>query len=691
MEGNDYLGNRFLLLSGFPFALTKMLDKQSQLNAWSPGRPFYLGLAIVLLANGLPFIPSWYTFIHMWRVELAASVFLASTLIYLYFKKGPVLELSSPDELKFVVLPMLALILWSAISAFWAPSWKSALHHSLIWAEYLIFYLLFSRLLNSGANFRKLLALFVLALVYFAIPAIVEYCGYMAFGGPTTTLGMRFAKFGEQAVTLLPIALLFVVRSKGKIFVLGTAALTLVWLLVFCSFGRVNYFLFGSVVLCIFGCLLISRPHRRHVPKFALVIVLLAISPLPLQLFSVLNPGPSTSAMTRLSDTSGLNASGNFRKLMLSISGEMIAAHPLTGVGADNFGMQVNSYRETYGAAHPDDVNLAGAEDQIPAHAHNEFLQIVVELGAVGGAIMLWLLAGIALMAYRSLRRLRSGSLFGPAAVLGLGMFIVSSAVSAYSFRVMQNGIVFFFVLAFAARHLLRLRENEASETSFQVSPKFALAAGLLVCFGLTLYSAVRVTSVIVATRANQTRPLNNAVPLYELAMRLDDENPDVRANYGMRLFRARRYNEAIPYLQSAVSIGRAPSGELSYLASTQALAGDAAGAERTMAFAASMYPRSPFVLTRYALVLENNGKNAEAVDTFERALAIDRRSSNTWRALISSGPKAVSELAARDPEYYPVMELKPQGSIYAVVTERFIRFPEEKRFSLSTAMVDEE
>jgi hypothetical protein len=46
--------------------------------------------------------------------------------------------------------------------------------------------------------------------------------------------------------------------------------------------------------------------------------------------------------------------------------------------------------------------------------------------------------------------------------------------------------------------------------------------------------------------------------------------------------------------------------------------------------------------------------------------------------------------MAARDSAYMHVMELTPQGSIYAVITERFIRFPEEQRFSLFKAVEDE-
>ncbi|MEO8573282.1 MAG: O-antigen ligase family protein [Pyrinomonadaceae bacterium] len=549
-------------------------------------------------------------------------------------------------------------------------------------------------MLESGASFSKLLTVFVFTLVLFSLPAIVDYCAYLSFANPFT-VGTRFAKYGEQIVTILPLVLLAVIRTRGKKFVIAGAGVALMWLLIFCSLGRVNYFLFGCVICSVLAGLLISKRHRRYLPRFAVLTALLIIVPMPLSLFSTTPATDSIAPMvSRLSDAEGISSSNNFRKMMFSVASLMIADHPVAGIGADNFGTQVNAYRERYGAAHPDDIALATAEDEIPEHAHNEFVQIVAELGAVGGIIFAWFLTGVAVVAFRAIRRIKSGSLYAAGAALGLGMFLVSSLVSSYSFRVMQNGIVFFFVLAVAAKLSFRGIRRESDSEMIAMSPshlKLAFSAAILVCVGLLVYSGVRVSSVIIASRANQTRPLETARPLYDLAMRLDDENPDVRQNLGMRLFGNRRFREAIPYLESAVSIGRGPSSELSYLATAKSVTGDASGAEQSMASAAALYPRSPFVLTRYATLLKDNGKTDESADLFSRALQIDERSANTWRLLIDSGPKAVSEMAARDRRYSPVMDLVPKNSIYSVVAERFIKHPEEEQFSIGKFFTEEE
>jgi O-antigen ligase len=600
----------------------------------------------------------------------------------------------SPDEWKFIVLPIIAFVVWSSLSALWAPSWKSAIHHSLIWAEYLIFFIVFRQVVDSGDGFGKLLKVILVTLAIYATPAIIEYCAYLAVGG-STTIGMRFAKYCEQIVTILPIVLVAVVRTRGRRFAIGTAAVSLLWLLVFCSLGRANYMLFGFVIAATFLVLLIPRGQRRYLPRFALLGAVLVLSLIPIHLFLIAAPDAVVPIVRRLNDAATTANSNNFRKLMLSISEEMVSAHPVIGVGADNYGMQLNSYRAQYGVSNPDDVNLVNAEDEIPSHAHNEFVQIVAELGIVGGLIFAWFLSGIAIMAFRAVRRVRSGSPYPLAAVLGLGMFLASSLVSAYSFRVMQNGIVFFFVLAVASKLLLkRDPQSQPASRPISISPerrRFAMATGILVCLGLLAYSGVRIGSVIASVRANRTKTLERALPLYELAMRLDDENPDARQNLGMRLFRNRRYKESIPYLESAISIGRAPSAELSYLATAKTLTGDPQGAEETMASALSLYPRSPFVLTRYATVLESNGKTAAAAEMFDRAVRIDERAARSWRLMIVGGPKSLGEMAARDAGYSTVMDLQPENSIYAVVTERLIMHPEEQKYSFGKVTTDED
>lgn len=661
-----------------------MIANVSGPRLWNPGRLFYGGLALVMLAMWLPFIPGWYTFIHMWRVELAASIFLFATLGFLAYRYGNLaLTFSiSKHELWLIVFPIVAFIAWSGVSLLWAQSWKSAVHHTVVWAEYLIFYLIVRYLVDQNKHFGKLLKMFIVVLVLFAIPAIIEFFALTAFGGETF-FRARFAKYGEQVVTLLPLLMVLVVRSSGRKFYAGVACVVAVWLMVYCTAGRANLLLFACCVVGI-GVLVFLLPRfRRYRTRFALVVLWIIAAPVPIYLFSLAAAKPEVPILSRFQNSNDAAYSTNFRTLINSVSFEMIKSAPLTGVGADNYGMQFNNFRERYATANPSDPNLIYGEVGIVGHAHNEFLQIAAELGAVGSLIFLWFLAGVAFIVFRAFRGRNKHSLYALASVIGLVMFLASSSVSAYSFRLMQNGFVYFLVLAVAAKTLLKEKAEQREQAIVIATrpPKmrFAMAAGMACCLVLATYSTVRVASAIVTGRANYTEDFDRAATLYRQAMVLDDENPDVRNNFGMRLFQEHRFAEAAPLLEESIRIGRAESTNFSYLASAQSLAGDNQSAEKTMAAAAVLYPRSPFVLTRHAALLYLNGKTDESIREFGRAREIDYRSANSWWTIINNGAQTATNRAFQSPDYAAVMDLHPQSSMYAVLDERYVRFPAEQ------------
>ena len=671
---------------------------ESPSRQWTPGWFVYLLLALVLLATWIPFVPDWKTFIHMWRVDLAAALVLLGLLLFIAVKADRIalpFKLSVL-EFRFIVLPLAFFVAWSSLSVFWADSWKSAVHHSTVWLSYLLFFLLFRIILDSGAQLGKLLRLFAAVLLLFAIPAVIEFVPLAALGSTNGDLWLRvrYAKNGEQIVTLLPLILVFVLRSSGRAFWAGVAAVAVLWLLIYCTASRVNLLVFAGLLAAMTLAVIAIERHRRYARKLAICVLAMIAGPLCLYAISAAIGSAEIPVAQRLNESASNTSSNEFRMLMNSVSVEMIGANPVLGVGADNYGLEFNNYREQYSRTHPSDTRLAYGDAGIVGHAHNEFLQITAELGIVGALIFTWFLAGIGFMGIRAIRSLQTKPLMGLAALLGLGAFLASSLVSSYSFRLVQNGFLFFFVLAVASKVLLRHKQGEKTQRVFAPTPmhvRFACGIGIVGCVALATYTMVRVSSVAITARANDIRRLDDAGSLYQTAMRLDDENPDVRQNLGMRLFLRKRYAEAVPYLRSAIDIGRATATDFSYLASAQTLSGDNAGAEATMAQAATLYPRSPFILIRYSELLATNGKKKQSGVAFERARLVDERAATTWRAVITEGPKTVSERAARDKQYLQVMQLTPTDAIYAAVTERYLKHPDEQRFSmLKVAIVED-
>ena len=667
---------------------------------------FCIGLFICLMLVPSGLMPAPATFIHFWPVELPTAVFFALCCGYLAIQGQKRLRVTQA-ELAFVVAPVICFILWSFISSVWAVSWKSAIHHSLVWVLYLTFYLISREIIETNKGGRILGSALLGPILLFSLAAIAGYISLVIFGAGID-LG-RLGKVGEQAVTILPLLLVVVARSSGRRLQIGVVIVSLLWLLIFCTLGRINFFLFAIVSVITAVLTLTSRdvkvgpegaaglsgsPDRNWRFRLRRLVVIAAaclIAPMIVQSFSLLSPTPDVTpvAFQRFGDQDNVTSSNNFRRLMYAISQEMIATNLVLGIGADNFGFRVNDYRRIYSEKYPDEVSLREAENNLPERAHNEFLQIFAELGIPGVAIVCWFIMGFLVLCRRGFKAWRGGSILGPAAVIGLGAFLISSMVSSYSFRFVQNGFVFFFVLALAFRELVgRPNRNDAHEEADEFAGialsnrRFRLlaAAGCAACLVLVAYWGVRVTSATYVIEGNQTQDLHNAEKLYAMAEKLDDENPDARYFHGMRLFQEHRFAEAAPYLAESIRMGRGRSADYSYLASALSLAGDDVGAENVMAEAFAMYPQSAFVLTRYSLILATNGKTRESERMLARARTRQSGDANAWWILLTEGTDRASTEAFNHPDQYTdLMDLRPLNALYAVREERFIRFPEER------------
>nr|HQU93072.1 hypothetical protein [Pyrinomonadaceae bacterium] len=316
------------------------------------------------------------------------------------------------------------------------------------------------------------------------------------------------------------------------------------------------------------------------------------------------------------------------------------------------------------------------------------YLQIAAELGVVGVAIFTWFLVGIAVMAWRSLSRIRHIPPVAFAAMIGIFGFLATSLLTSYSFRLIQNGFFFFFALSIAAKYLLANSETEEHRKSTHTIPvKWACAAGMSACLLLTIYSVTRVASVITQEHASITVDKAAAGRLYQQASWLDPETPIAFKNAAIRAFRDREFEKAVPLLQRSIEMGENTSTSYSYLASAQTLAGDVAGAESTLRKAAEIYPRSVFVQTRFTSILQANGKTDEAAKVFAKATSLDQKAAATWLTLMTKGAAEVSSRSINPASGIgSVMDLAPQSGMYAVMSERLIKHPEEQKFSMFKA-----
>lgn len=648
------------------------------LKLTGPALWFGIGLCLVALVPIVSIAPWLQTFIHPWRAELMASLVLLGFLIWGYRNTGFRTFLAGINKTEFsaIILPCSIFVIWSLCSALFAGSWKSVMHHSLVWAVYLLFYI-FARFFLDRPAGSEMLYLALAAIVWMVgLPAVFEYYTAGPSGG-ASSIGVRYSKYAEMLTALFPVLAAYSLRLKGKAFWLGSVTVLLIWLVVISSLSRTatGLYIAGSVIMG--GLVFVFRRFRHYRLRFIKLLALLVLVPALLYSAGYFTSG-SASVLDRMRDEA-THESTNIRPFFSQIAIEMFKAHPMTGVGADNFGIEFNRYRGAYSAANPHDRNLSIAESEIPERAHNEYVQIAAELGIPGILIFGCLLGGIAWMFLAALKKRRKLSLTTFSALVGIFLFLAASAVTSYSFRLVQNGLVFFFLLALAAKGLFPGSRKERPHKALSpVAAKVAFTAAIAACCLLAMFSGVRAAAVWYVFGAESAPSAVEAAPLFQIASALDDQNASIYASKGAFLFREGTYDQAVPQFRKAIDLGRATTTDYSYLASSQVLAGDKPGAASTLAEAVAIYPYSTFIRTRYAVLLKETGSESGSAAEFDIAMEINPRQAETWRNLIEDGAAAASRRAFSG-NLLLVMDLKPKSAIYAMLAEREVLHPEEK------------
>lgn len=652
-----------------------------------PGRFYRHEVCFIVsafLAAYLPFWPiaTWLqTYMHPWRPELIAAAFAVAGLVWALRSHRFRDFVAHLPRIEWwaIVLPIAAFAVWSFASVAWANSTSSVLHHSLTWVVFLTFYVVLRPHLTAETQRRTsalIASVFVLVL---CVPPVITYYGFVVTGG-TASIALGYSKWAEVVNALLPLVVVLALSPHRRVSNFALAIVALVWFFDIATLRRTAIVIFPVAVLTIGIIVYVFGQFKQYRSRVKYLVVMLAVVPLIAYSASFVGnvEDPATS---RMNDWT-VETSNNARLHLARIGFEMFLSRPVTGVGADNFGYEFRRYNESYAADHPDDRNLFAMEIGVPERAHNEFVQVIAELGVVGFAIILWFLIGFVYLVVSRLRQRGGLPIFTFGALIGIGAFLASSLVSSYSFRSTQNGIVFFFLLAVAVGGLTEGRRSELKErsasrrTAWLVKP--ALGFGIAACIGLIFLSTWRAVGVYYAYRATERASFNESITDFEHSLRIDPENAAAYSATGRLLVSHGKATEATSYFRKAIDLGRATPADYSYLATAHIMAGDAPGARSALAEAVRTYPFSIFLRTRYSVVLAELGETEEADRQFATAESQNESQARSWRNLVTVGADKAGRMAYQQ-QLPALMDLQPTPAVYAMVMERELRFPDER------------
>ncbi|MET0624681.1 MAG: O-antigen ligase family protein [Pyrinomonadaceae bacterium] len=651
------------------------------------------------LALAAPFVPGLarlsnggFTF----RQELTVALVLVAAFALLLrrgARTGRADSHTAPRAVRLSAASLAAFVAWTAASALWATNVFAAAHHALSWVAYL---LLLALLVRAYASRRVLSASLKLLGAVVFVTAAANVVGHL---GSENSL-LRANGLGEPLAVSVPLFASLALSARGRrAALLSGLTAALAWLAVLQIAERAAFIAVCAGLFVLAASSLATPRFRPRSKGRAAVVALALLACVAFQYApSPFEQSRHQPVFARLGSTSTGDLNTRARFLYWGAAFEMWRARPLAGVGANNFSTAMPVARAAFAERHPDSPLSALNEQYLNAGAHNEYLQILAELGAAGFALFVVFCASLVWAAWRALRVARGPVV--PGAVASLAVFAVSSGASAVSFRWMGSGLMFFYaaalVLRFAARpetvdeSVAQQRRNEdspkRSEGSrprglrglFDAASAPAPAVGLALALLVAAVMAAQGAHVQLLAAAQSAADAARAEELFREALDVNPLNPSARYQFGVWLFNRGREREAVSHLRFAVERGFNASTCYAYLAGAEANAGDLTAAERTLAEAVRVFPRSVFLRARHASALARAGRTGEAELEMAAAVLLDSRAAHGWRKLIDDDIDAATDDSRRDPETYATPgELQPDEAVFAVLKENEKRFPE--------------
>lgn len=596
---------------------------------------------------------------HPWKVELIVFLILSALFALLAIKRT---SQSIAPDIGYVRNAIAVFVFWSAASVFWAGSSWSVFHHTAVWTAYLFVFGLTAWLLTARNGIRAVLGAIVCLGTVLGLLTILGYLQVIANPRFQSEFRVIYSKYSEVLVILGPFFFVVGAAAKRRAVNLYSAAASIAFAAIVFSLSRAS---FVSVLAGYAAAIALLVIFLRNKPTLKRAGAMLA-------LFSAIFVGAQflNAAAVEItlidrfsSENSYQTSSSDIRRLLIGVSSEMIRQNPIIGVGADNYGLEINNYRAKYAQRSPGEASLSAGEEMMLERAHNEYLQIFSELGLIGVIIF----AGILVSAGLLFKKRITGTGRNPETAIRIGAvagsvgFLVSSLFSSFSFRAIQTGVLFFVIVAVAVCPF-RIQTGDITGKRATLVPKLLFSIFAAILFGS------QAVSMIYVLKAENSKQLPVAVDAYSKAAAFDSTSAAIDWSLANRYFIDKDPKTAALYYEEAIRKGGGVITAYHYLAVSRRMSGDVSGAERAMRECTAIYPRSVYAKVFLADLLRSKGRTEEADVELKEAFSIDMRSAGTWKRIFENGTLKTSVEARGNKELIPLAELNPNGVVLAIL-----------------------
>ena len=586
-------------------------------------------------------------------IQVGAMVILSLFMLWSLTRRHIVLPRSP------LLLPLLCFYAWAMLSVWWADVKYQAIVDALDWSGAFLCALLILLLLRDLGKLKVLLICVLISGVLMALLGIGQWLFAIDWVQQHIVPAATFSNknmAGQYGVLTLPIAVSFFLYSKTRLqaWVFAIASAVIMTYIVYTRARGAYIGMLVEIILLVGILIYIKRKHDYHllgdmpVKKVALSVSLLlfvGMSFLTPSMFDkeqavldasigakppVLEADHGGEVLEKVVDFTG---SANTRVTMWMNSIPMFREHFLIGVGLGNWTNHYSIYQSWYA---PDRSLL---KNEFHANAHNDYIEILCELGIIGFALFIWLVVSLFRVVGRLLADLHEESFLLSMALILAIMGIAVNAV--FSFPLKQPVPIFIVMVYIAVLSSLYGRALQADHNLVMPLPTlpFKAAAALLVILATTglfvlhynwYQSELHYRNSVIALQGSNFRSA------YQEAHKAHQWNPLrtsllwVKATALLQLRHRRSMGDVVEMLEKVDRSRPYMSSTLMNLSSAYSHTGRHREAAEAMGRLVKVQPSKEFARFRYGIALFNAHEYERAIDELQLArehyqLSIDR------------------------------------------------------------------
>lgn len=609
---------------------------------------------------------------------ITLTVFGLLILFSLEARRTTILRFDWQQKSIWLWLAMVSFTLWSGVSLFWTKDVGATQDHTILWLNYTTVIFIGYNVLRRRSVIGLIATLITLGLAI-ALFRLLHYWVSSTGRSLASPIYRNLGVEPELLVTILPliIAVYLTARRRGLV----TSALVvaaLVWMGSLSTYQRApilaSLLAAGLLAVGIWRKWLVPHSNGRMV---VLALTLLVTGGFQLSLPSKVQDqqGKKTGkdfVVKQIKGIKEMEVDTSSRLQFWGAAIEMARVSPVLGVGAGAYKTTYVTYRgiantHPYWGRVKDFSQLDGTD--FVYRAHNEFMQILGELGLVGLAIITavgFALAGLLWNMPRPQQWLAVGVGAGALA------FFISSSLTSYSFRWIPCGFLFFLLctLVLPRQRSAQARGASASTPTFRSTRWIIATAALFVLFGVGRTGQV-ILSEYYQLQAQEQAVFDKeqGIELYKRALAIDPYNFSASAELGSLFYRNNNPQAAIPYLAAGVQHGINNVSTHAILSFAYAQLGQQTRAREVLQQAVAAYPGTIFARLLYAEALAKEGRLQTANEQRAIAQAINAGDAEAWELILQRGVRAATIAAHQQRLSHPI-KLEPRNGL-TVIQER--------------------